>query len=552
MAAGFNLRAIYSVVDRGTSQMRAQLKWVRLMKREYGQLRRSLRSFADMSGITMMSRGLSRAAELAGQLAAKLKLAVGLGAAAGAALLARWMHSFAAEGDLAAKAAQRLGYNIRNLQADKFAAARSGVDVTVFANGMRTLNLQVARAARGDANLKSLFSQMGINIRDANGELRNAGDLLPELADAFKKNTNATLRNSIAAQLFETEGVNMITMLAGGKESLMAFRREAERLGGVMGKELLDLAEDYSDALTDNSFALDGVRNSILRDLLPVLTPMIRAFTEWVVVNREIIATRVSDFLQEVVAAARSFDWMGLVRDVRSFLVSANDTVTALGGWKVALIGLILVMNTVTIVAMGQLISSMSLLALGAGRLALVIGGAVVASMGQLIGYLVLLAPYMTGMIAATWSWTAAWLMFPGTWVVLALVAAFLLLAAGLVALVYYWDDVVEAFSEGWDWVASKFDAGWQKIKPIIDAVRSGWAFITGGGDISASQTQTVNHLSSFPSDLTSRSQASGAGQSQLHARVSFENLPPGASVSVESSGVDPEVEVGRAQPPGF
>lgn len=545
MAAGFNLRAVYSVVDRGTKQMRSQLKWVRSMKREYGQLRRSLRNFSDVSGITMMSRGLRRAVGLAGQLAAKLKLAVGLGAAAGSALLVRWLQSFAAEGDLAAKAAQRLGYNIRNLQADKFAAERSGVDESVFSNGMRTLNLQIGRAARGDENLKNLFRGMGINLRDANGELRNAGDLLPELAEAFKKNTNATLRNSIAAQLFETEGVNMITMLAGGEAAMLAYRREAERLGGVMGEDLLGLAEDYSDAMTDNSFAIKGVRNAIMGELLPVITPMIRAFTEWIVVNKEIIATKVSDFILEVVAAARSFDWAGLVADVRGFLGSVNSTVEAIGGWKTALIGLVVVMNAGALVAMGQLVSSMALFAVGAGQLALVVGGSLVTGIGYLIGYLVLLAPYVAGAIAATWSWTAAFLMFPGTWVVLALIAAF-------VALVYYWDDVVEAFSDGWDWVASAFESGWQKIKPIIDALQQGWSYLTGGGDISASQTQTVNHLSSLPSDLTSRSQASGAGQSQLHARVSFENLPPGASVSVESSGVDPEVEVGRAQPPGF
>lgn len=545
MAAGFNLRAVYSVVDRGTKQMRSQLKWVRSMKREYGQLRRSLRNFADVSGITMMSRGLRRAVGLAGQLAAKLKLAVGLGAAAGGALLVRWVQSFAAEGDLAAKAAQRLGYNVRTLQADKYAAARSGVDETVFANGMRTLNLQVARAARGDENLKGLFNQMGVNIRDANGELRSAGDLLPEVAEAFKKNTNATLRNAMAAQLFETEGVNMITMLAGGAEGLMGFRREAERLGGVMGERLLALAEDYSDAMTDNGEAIKGVRNAIMGELLPVVTPMIRAFTEWVVVNKEIIATKVSDFILEVVAAARSFDWAGLVADVRGFLGSVNSTVEAIGGWKTALIGLVVVMNAGALVAMGQLVSSMALFVVGAGQLALVVGGTLVAGIGQLIGYLVLLAPYVAGAIAATWSWTAAFLMFPGTWVVLALIAAF-------VALVYYWDDVVEAFSDGWDWVASTFESGWQKIKPIIDALQQGWSYLTGGGDISASQTQTVNHLSSLPSDLTSRSQASAAQQSQLHARVSFDNLPPGASVSVESSGVDPEVEVGRAQPPGF
>ena len=41
----------------------------------------------------------------------------------------------------------------------------------------------------------------------------------------------------------------------------------------------------------------------------------------------------------------------------------------------------------------------------------------------------------------------------PVTWIVLAIVAAVALLAAGIVALIEHWDDVVEAFKKGWDWL---------------------------------------------------------------------------------------------------
>ena len=41
----------------------------------------------------------------------------------------------------------------------------------------------------------------------------------------------------------------------------------------------------------------------------------------------------------------------------------------------------------------------------------------------------------------------------PVTWIVLAIVAAVALLAAGIVALIEHWDDVVDAFKKGWDWL---------------------------------------------------------------------------------------------------
>ena len=39
------------------------------------------------------------------------------------------------------------------------------------------------------------------------------------------------------------------------------------------------------------------------------------------------------------------------------------------------------------------------------------------------------------------------------TWIVLGIVAAVALLAAGIVALIKHWDEVVEAFKKGWDWL---------------------------------------------------------------------------------------------------
>ncbi len=41
----------------------------------------------------------------------------------------------------------------------------------------------------------------------------------------------------------------------------------------------------------------------------------------------------------------------------------------------------------------------------------------------------------------------------PVTWIVLGIVAAVALLAAGIVALIEHWDEVVEAFKKGWDWL---------------------------------------------------------------------------------------------------
>jgi len=80
------------------------------------------------------------------------------------------------------------------------------------------------------------------------------------------------------------------------------------------------------------------------------------------------------------------------------------------------------------------------------------------------------LLPALSGAITSVWSFTAALLANPMTWVVVGIMA----LIAAIVLLVKNWDTVVEALKAGWDWVKDVFAAGWEAFAEFWSGVWDG------------------------------------------------------------------------------
>ena len=79
------------------------------------------------------------------------------------------------------------------------------------------LNKNMANAANGsNKNLVGLMNRLGISMRDSNGKLKDAAQLMPEVADAIKSQTTATQKAYIATQFFGKSGQGLIKTLNDG------------------------------------------------------------------------------------------------------------------------------------------------------------------------------------------------------------------------------------------------------------------------------------------------------------------------------------------------
>lgn len=176
----------------------------------------------------------------------------------------------AALGDRIDKVSQKLGVGAEALQELRFAAEQTGVSAQQLDVGLQRFIRRAAEAADGSGVAKDALKELGVQLRDNNGNLRPAEQLLSDVADGFAGMGSQADRVKIAFKLFDTEGVALVNTLQNGGEALEAMRERARVLGGILDKDLVRLSAEYTDTQNEMSKALQGVRNVIAKILLPI------------------------------------------------------------------------------------------------------------------------------------------------------------------------------------------------------------------------------------------------------------------------------------------
>lgn len=159
-------------------------------------------------------------------------------------------------GDLGEQAEQ-VGLTTDALQAYRFQAAQNGVEVEKLDGAMMRLTNSMGQAEKGGKDQIELFQRLGVNILNANGELRGTGDVLPEVAQGLLKIGSESQRNALMIELLGKSGARMVTMLkdwAGGNDKLIAGVRAQ---GGILDAEAIDKWDKVGDAMKRASLASD-------------------------------------------------------------------------------------------------------------------------------------------------------------------------------------------------------------------------------------------------------------------------------------------------------
>jgi hypothetical protein len=414
---------------------------------------------------------------VAGALGPVAALGTGLGLAglAGAAGVA--VNRFASMGDQVDKAAQRIGISREALQEWTYSAGLAGADSEKLERSLRILNRGIGEAATGQNDrLAQLFRRLGIQVRNADGSLRSAADVLPQVADAFARNEDPVTRMRMATALFGEEGAVLIPMLTQGSAELRRQADEARALGLVMSEDAVKSAAALTDAQSRLQQTVTGLSNSIGERLAPVLIPLIERLSSWIASNRELIAQRISDIVERFARAAASVDLDAVLAGVTGFIERADALAQSVGGWEVVLGGLIALMN-------GPLIASF----LVVGKAVATLGATLIANpVGAIVTGIALAA------LAIYQNWDEIAAFFERVWT--GVVAAFdragetisRIWDDGLIQvspeLLEGWDRLVGFFERVWAGVVKAFADAWETIRPIVAAVGGAVDTVMGAG----------------------------------------------------------------------
>lgn len=145
--------------------------------------------------------------------------------------------------------AQQLGVTTKALQEYRYVATQTGVSQdeldAALVKGTKALG-EAAAGAKGPADA---FKKLGVDIRDAEGNVRNFGDLIPEIADGLKKLPTEAERAAVGNDILSKSFSKLSPLFNEGSKGINELRDAAQRLGLVLSDTQIQNADQAADKL---------------------------------------------------------------------------------------------------------------------------------------------------------------------------------------------------------------------------------------------------------------------------------------------------------------
>src|SRR6185369_5272608 len=243
-------------------------------------------------------------------LALGVTAAAGIFAAAGGSLVA-----FASQAAQRANEflvmGQKIGESTENVSRLQFAAEQADVPLESFSQGLKFIQRNAADAATGSGQAVDAFKTLGIDVKDANGNVKPASDLLGEVADRFVTLKDGSQKTALAIQLFGRAGADMIPLLNQGSQGIDELKRKADELGITVSTAAGVLGDEFGDNLRALQDQIQGLKTSIAVALLPQMIELVKqaqvivsGVIQWVQAHEPLIRAVMDTAKQMVVLAA--------------------------------------------------------------------------------------------------------------------------------------------------------------------------------------------------------------------------------------------------------
>lgn len=233
---------------------------------------------AFTAGMTAAERQADKSLSAIEKRAYKFGQAVGTSIKAGAILAVAALGTIAlAVGQAIDKADEmrdlsiRTGVATEKLSEYAYAAKQTGTDIDGLGRGLKILSKNLAEAADPKSAKGGLFAALGVDVKDAAGNLKQLDVILPEIANKFKLIEDGTTKAALAQELFGKSGVELIEFLNQGAVGLEEMGEKAKSLGIIIGTDTANAADEFNDRLGDLRAQVDGLSLQIAAGLLPKL-----------------------------------------------------------------------------------------------------------------------------------------------------------------------------------------------------------------------------------------------------------------------------------------
>lgn len=223
-------------------------------------------------------------------------------AATGGAILALTNH-VTKNVDKLGKMSTQLGTSTEFLSGLEIAAELGGSNIEEMGSAIVKMTKNANDATKGIGVAKDTFKELGIKVTDASGNLREADDLLPELADKFKDMGAGAKTTAAAVEIFGRSGAKLIPTLLEGSEGFKKSADEARRFGTIIDEEAKANAAEFQDTLLRVRKVSGGFIQQIGLGFAPVLTELGKTFLDSGI-SAEDFADSVTQFAAAAISVA--------------------------------------------------------------------------------------------------------------------------------------------------------------------------------------------------------------------------------------------------------
>ncbi len=217
-------------------------------------------------------------------------------AAAAATAIAGTVVAVANHADEVGATAEKIGVNAQRFQELGFAAQQSDTDIGTLTMGLGLLSKTLFAAQEGSEEATKSFKEIGLDPK----KFKTADQALVAIAEKISKMPAGAKKTALAMKFFGKSGKELVPLLNIGAEGIAKFAKEANDLGLIMSDAGLQAGSDFGDSLNKIKRAAGGLLQSAILPMLPALTKVMDQFTAWVMVNKELITSKIAGWVQNL------------------------------------------------------------------------------------------------------------------------------------------------------------------------------------------------------------------------------------------------------------
>lgn len=197
------------------------------------------------------------------------------------------------------------GMSPEEIQQLEYASSIIGVSTDKISDAQKTINTNMQAAKDGGEEYIKMFSDLGINITDTSGQLRDSNDVFYEVIDALSEMQNKTERDAAAMAIMGESARDLNPIISQGSDILKQYAQDAQDTSYVLSTEQVAALADVDEKYQELQLRQEAVRKQLASEFAPTAEKVYDKFGELVTdAGEALIDSGIADSLGSILESS--------------------------------------------------------------------------------------------------------------------------------------------------------------------------------------------------------------------------------------------------------